>query len=105
MAKSNLKVKKQASTANLKVVDKNAKTIVDTEGLKLVNALKEGVFMVKPNLKELEDFSVASLITRSTNDVQQVVPQQVAPQQDAFQLNTGAPAPKKKKKGGLFGKK
>ena len=37
------------------VIDKNAKIIVDTEGEKLLEALKNGVYMVKPNLKELEN--------------------------------------------------
>ena len=49
----------------LKVVDKKAKTIVDTEGLKLVNALKEGVYMVKPNLTELENIIGSSIRTKS----------------------------------------
>lgn len=43
--------------ALIKSVDKNAKVIVDGEKGKLAAALKTGVFMVKPNLAELEDFT------------------------------------------------
>lgn len=37
-----------------KVISKNAKKIVDSEGLKLLNALNKGVYLCKPNLQELE---------------------------------------------------
>ncbi len=46
------------------VVDKNAKIIVDAEGQKLVKALKHGVYMVKPNLRELEQIANCSLSSR-----------------------------------------
>ncbi len=36
-------------------VQGNAKKIVDTEGKKLLCALRDGVYMVKPNLRELEN--------------------------------------------------
>ena len=36
------------------VIPKNVKVIVDSEGEKLLEALKCGVYMVKPNLNELE---------------------------------------------------
>ena len=39
----------------VKAVSKNAKVIVDTEGQKLLSAIKHGVYMVKPNLTELEN--------------------------------------------------
>ncbi|MBE5744153.1 MAG: 1-phosphofructokinase family hexose kinase [Clostridiales bacterium] len=46
------------------VVDKSAKIIVDTEGEKLIKALKHGVYMVKPNLRELEQIAGCSLSSR-----------------------------------------
>lgn len=49
----------------LKVIPKNVKTIVDAEGNKLVSALKEGVYMVKPNLSELEHIIGSSIKTKS----------------------------------------
>jgi 1-phosphofructokinase len=48
----------------VKVVPKGVKTIVDAEGLKLMNALKEGVYMVKPNLAELENIIGSSIKTK-----------------------------------------
>lgn len=39
----------------VKSVNKNAKIIIDTEGQKLLSAIKHGVYMVKPNLTELEN--------------------------------------------------
>ena len=44
--------------------DKNAKIIIDTEGEKLTNAIKAGVYLVKPNLTELEHISGGRLSTR-----------------------------------------
>ena len=38
----------------IRTLPKNVMTIVDSEGDKLLNAVKEGVYMVKPNLRELE---------------------------------------------------
>lgn len=38
-----------------KTVNKNSKIVLDTEGEKLINAVKHGVYMVKPNLRELEN--------------------------------------------------
>lgn len=37
------------------VVGKDKKVIVDTEGEKLLKVVKSGVYMIKPNLKELEN--------------------------------------------------
>ena len=48
----------------IKVVPKNVKTIVDTEGAKLLNALNEGVYMVKPNLAELEHIMGSAIKTK-----------------------------------------
>ncbi len=46
----------------LSVIPKNVKRIVDTEKTNMLSALAEGgVFMVKPNLKELEEFSGISV--------------------------------------------
>ncbi len=39
----------------VKSVSKNAKVIVDTEGKKLLSAISNGVYLVKPNLTELEN--------------------------------------------------
>ena len=39
----------------IKSVPKNVKMFVDTEGNKLIEAAKQGVYLVKPNLAELED--------------------------------------------------
>lgn len=49
----------------VKVLPKNVKVIVDTEGEKLINAISEGVYMVKPNLAELEHIVGASLKTKA----------------------------------------
>lgn len=46
------------------VIDKKSKIIVDTEGEKLKKALSAGVYMVKPNLRELEQIAETSLTTR-----------------------------------------
>lgn len=46
------------------VCSKNAKKIVDTEGEKLLKALECGVYLVKPNLTELENVVGKSLTTR-----------------------------------------
>jgi 1-phosphofructokinase len=42
-----------------------AKKIVDTEGDKLISAIKSGVYLIKPNLRELEAIVGKSLDTRS----------------------------------------
>ena len=47
-----------------KSVNKNAKVIVDTEGEKLTKALSAEVYMVKPNLRELEQIANKELVTR-----------------------------------------
>ncbi len=47
-----------------KSIDKKAKIIVDTEGEKLKKSLSAGVYMVKPNLRELEQIADVSLTTR-----------------------------------------
>ena len=47
-----------------KSVNKNAKVIVDTEGGKLTKALSAEVYMVKPNLRELEQIANKELVTR-----------------------------------------
>lgn len=47
-----------------KAVDKKAKIIVDTEGEKLKKSLSAGVYMVKPNLRELEQIAGESLSNR-----------------------------------------
>ncbi len=39
----------------VKSVDKNAKVIVDTSSQKLLSAISNGVYLVKPNLTELQD--------------------------------------------------
>ncbi|MBR6737968.1 MAG: 1-phosphofructokinase family hexose kinase [Clostridia bacterium] len=44
--------------------NKNAKKIVDTEGEKLINALEGGVYLIKPNLSELENILGKRLTTR-----------------------------------------
>lgn len=46
-------------------VQGDAKVIVDTEGAKLLNAIKKGVYMVKPNLAELENIIGSSVKTKS----------------------------------------
>ncbi|MBO5713771.1 MAG: 1-phosphofructokinase family hexose kinase [Clostridia bacterium] len=48
----------------VKEIPKGVKTIVDAEGNKLLNALKEGVYMVKPNLVELENIVGSTLKNR-----------------------------------------
>ena len=47
-----------------KSVNKSAKIIVDTEGEKLKKALNANVFMVKPNLRELEQIANKELTSR-----------------------------------------
>jgi 1-phosphofructokinase len=47
-----------------KSVNKSAKIIVDTEGEKLKKALNANVFMVKPNLRELEQIANKALTSR-----------------------------------------
>ncbi|MBQ3235092.1 MAG: 1-phosphofructokinase family hexose kinase [Clostridia bacterium] len=47
-----------------KSVKGTAKVIVDTEGEKLTKALSAGVYMVKPNLRELEQVAGKTLSTR-----------------------------------------
>lgn len=49
----------------VKVLPKNVKIIVDAEGKKLTNAISEGVYMVKPNLAELEHIVGSSIKTKS----------------------------------------
>ncbi len=49
----------------LSVIPDRVKKIVDTETDNMVEALKGKVFMVKPNLRELESFSGGTLHTRS----------------------------------------
>ena len=51
--------------ALLNAVKGNAKKIVDTEGEKLLSSLSCGVYMVKPNLSELEGAVKTSLQTKS----------------------------------------
>lgn len=48
----------------VKSLPKNVVTIVDSEGDKLLNAVKEGVYMVKPNLRELEGIIKRELNTK-----------------------------------------
>lgn len=48
-----------------KATSPNAKIIVDTEGDKLLSAIKSGVYLVKPNLRELEAILGKSLDTRA----------------------------------------
>lgn len=47
------------------VVDKKAKIILDAEGEKLIKTLEHGVYMVKPNLRELEQIANCSLSSRN----------------------------------------
>ena len=48
----------------IRALPKNVVTIVDSEGDKLLNAVKEGVYMVKPNLSELEGVVKRELKTK-----------------------------------------
>lgn len=41
-------------TKLIRVIPKDKKVIVDTEGQKLISSIKEGVYLVKPNLNEFE---------------------------------------------------
>ncbi len=61
------------------VVDKRAKIILDTEGEKLISAVKSGVYMVKPNLRELEN-----IVKRRLTNVKDMV------DSCKFLLNSGA---------------
>ena len=60
-------------------VNKNVKTIVDCEGEKLLQALKTGVYMVKPNLRELEN-----IVKRKLTNIKDMV------DSCKFLLNSGA---------------
>lgn len=48
----------------VKRLPKDVKIFVDTEGQKLTNAVREGVYMVKPNLSELEAIVRSPLTSR-----------------------------------------
>ncbi len=60
-------------------VQKNAKIILDTEGEKLISAVKSGIYMVKPNLRELEN-----IVKRRLTNIKDMV------DSCKFLLNSGA---------------
>ncbi len=62
-----------------KRIDGNAKIILDTEGEKLIKAVNHGVYMVKPNLRELEN-----IVKRKLNKLKDMV------DSCKFLLNSGA---------------
>lgn len=47
-----------------KVCDKKAKIVIDAEGEKLTNALNAGIYLVKPNLSELEHIAGEKLTSK-----------------------------------------
>ncbi len=60
-------------------VQKNAKIILDTEGEKLISAVRSGIYMVKPNLRELEN-----IVKRRLTNIKDMV------DSCKFLLNSGA---------------
>lgn len=52
----------------IKLLPKDCKVILDTRGLHLVEGLKEGVFLTKPNNHELEEF-----FNRKLNNIEEII--------------------------------